>query len=70
MSQHSNWEKVHEGHDFFRAELIKNYLIQEHQIDAVVLNKQISGYNFGKIEIHVASENKELASDLIEAFEK
>lgn len=70
MSQSSNWVKVHDEFDFFRAELLKNYLMEEHEIDAVVVNKQLSGYNFGKCEIHVLNENKEKATELIVAFEK
>lgn len=68
MSQQSNWEKVHEEYDFFRAELIKNFLVEENSIEAVVINKQISGYNIGRFEIHVLNENIELAKELIEKF--
>ncbi len=68
MSQPSNWEKVHEEYDFFRAELLKNYLVEEHEIDAVVVNKQISGYNIGRFEIHVFSENLQKAKELIASF--
>ena len=70
MSQASNWVKVHEEYDFFRAELLKNFLIQEHEIDAVVINKQISAYNIGKCEIHVMKENEARATDLIDSFGK
>jgi hypothetical protein len=70
MSQHSNWEKAHDGHDFFNAELLKNFLINEHEIEAVVINKQISGYNFGRYEIHVMKENLEKAIELIASIAK
>ena len=70
MSQHSNWVKIHEEYDFFRAELLKNYLIEEHEIDAVVINKQIAAYNIGRYEIHVMTENEQVAKDLIETFGK
>jgi Putative prokaryotic signal transducing protein len=70
MSQHSNWVKIHEDFDFFRAELLKNYLIEEHGIDAVIVNKQLSGYNFGKCEIHVLNENSEKARQLIKDFDQ
>lgn len=69
MSQSSNWVKVCEEFDFFRAELLKNFLIEEHGIDAVVINKQISGYNFGKCEIHVLKENEDKAKELIVRFD-
>ena len=68
MSQSSNWIKVHEEYDFFRAELLKNYLSQEHGIEAVVVNKQISGYNIGKFEINVMKENEQKAIEFIALF--
>jgi Putative prokaryotic signal transducing protein len=67
MSQSSNWVKVHEEYDFFRAELLKNYL-EGHDIEAVVVNKQIAGYNIGKFEINVMLDFEEKAKDLIVAF--
>jgi hypothetical protein len=67
MSQSSNWVKVHEEYDFFRAELLKNYLAG-HDIEAVVVNKQIAGYNIGKFEINVMLDFEEKAKDLIVAF--
>jgi hypothetical protein len=70
MSQQSNWVKAHEDHDFFHAELLKIFLTIEHNIEAVIVNKQISGYNFGKVEIHVLKENLQEATDLIESFGK
>jgi hypothetical protein len=68
MSQASNWVKAHEEFDFFRAELLKNYLIEEHDIETVVLNKQISGYNIGRFEIHVLAENLDKAQEFIASF--
>lgn len=68
MSQSSNWVKVHEEYDFFRAELLKNYLALENDIEAVVVNKQIAGYNIGKFEINVMKENEQKATELITSF--
>ena len=68
MSQSSNWVKVHEEYDFFRAELLKNYLTLENDIEAVVVNKQIAGYNIGKFEINVMKENEQKALELITSF--
>ena len=69
MSQSSNWVKVHEEYDFFRAELLKNYLLLENNIEAVVVNKQIAGYNIGRFEINVLKENEQKAIDLINTFD-
>lgn len=70
MSQSSNWVKVHEEYDFFRAELLKNYLVLENDIEAVIVNKQIAGYNIGRFEINVLLENEQKAIELITSFSK
>ena len=68
MNQSSNWVKVHEAFDGISAELLKNYLVQEHDIDAVVLNKQDSSYHIGKFEIHVPKESATKAEEIILEF--
>lgn len=70
MKQSSNWVKIHEDFNCIRAEILKNYLTTEHQIPAVVMNKQDSSYHFGKCEILVLEESKQIAIDLIEAFDQ
>jgi Putative prokaryotic signal transducing protein len=39
-----SWKKIYETTSPIKAELAKAYLLDEHQIEAVVLNKQDSSY--------------------------
>ena len=53
MIQHTvseNWVKVYTTGDAFAAEVLKQGLIEE-DIPAVVINKQLSAYNFGEINV-------------------
>lgn len=61
----NNWIKVFTTTDFFRAELVKQLLL-EHDIPAVVLNKQDSSYRFGQVEVWAHKEDQITASVLIE----
>ena len=60
-----NWVKIYTSPNFYRAEIIKQ-MLTEHQIDAVLLNKQDSSYlNFGNAEVWVHQENFSNAIELI-----
>ena len=53
----NNWTKVYTTSDPIRAEIIKQALV-EHDIPAVVMNKQDSSYKaFGVVNILVHAEN-------------
>jgi desulfoferrodoxin (superoxide reductase-like protein) len=69
MSQSSNWVKVYESPDAIHTELLNNYLITEHQLPAVVLNKKDSSYLYGRCEIHVMAESEEIAKIYISQFD-
>lgn len=61
-----NWNKVFETPMQVRAEIVKGVL-EEHQIQAVILNKKETIYQiFGNYEVHVQSENMMLANNLIQ----
>lgn len=59
------WKKIYTGTDFFRVEIIRQVLA-EHDIDAVVMNKQDSSYRFGQIELYVHEEREADALGVIE----
>lgn len=60
-----DWIKIFTSADFYRAEIIKQMLIENH-VDAVLLNKQDSSYlAFGSIEVWVHQENFSNAIELI-----
>jgi type III secretory pathway lipoprotein EscJ len=52
-----NWVRVFTSTNFYRSEIVKQVLT-EHQIDAVLLNKQDSSHRtFGNIEVYVHKED-------------
>jgi len=60
-----NWIKIFTSPDFYQSEIIKQVLC-EHQIDAVLLNKQASSHrNFGNVEVYIHQENFSNAIELM-----
>ncbi|MDB4927488.1 hypothetical protein [Mucilaginibacter sp.] len=60
-----NWIKIFTSPDFYRSEIVKQVLC-EHQIDAVLLNKQASSHrNFGNVEVYIHQENFSHAIELM-----
>ncbi len=48
-----NWQKIYGTNNLPQAEIIRS-LLQEHDIQAIILNKRDSAYNlFGEVEVHV-----------------
>lgn len=64
----ANWTKIYATSDFYRAEMIRQILI-EHDIPAVILNKQDSSYRFGSVEIWTHRDDKIAAIVVIEEME-
>ena len=61
-----NWNKVFETPMQVRAEIVKG-ILEEHQIQAVILNKKETIYQiFGNYEVHVQHENMMEANNLIQ----
>ena len=59
------WIKIFTSSDFYRSEIVKQMLI-EHQIDAVLLNKQDSSYrSFGAIEVYIHQEDFSKAVEIM-----
>ena len=62
-----NWESIYTTPLPHRAELLKALLL-EHDIPAVVINRQSSSYpaiGLGKIEVHVPSDQAILAKVIV-----
>ncbi|MFC0181280.1 hypothetical protein SAMN04515674_12241 [Pseudarcicella hirudinis] len=64
----TGWIKIFESENTIKVELAKAYLVDEHQIEVVVLNKQASSYNnlFGLSELYVHVSKAVLAKFLLE----
>jgi hypothetical protein len=63
-----DWKKIYESTSMIHAQLAKAYLMDEHQIEAVIINKQNSMYPqlFGLCEVHVPIQDAVLAKFLLE----
>lgn len=59
-----DWIKIFTSSDFYRSEIVKQVLI-EHEIDAVLLNKQLSGYNIGAVEVYIHQEDFSKAVEIM-----
>lgn len=64
----NNWVKVFTTENEFTAEVLKQGLT-ENDIPAVVVNKKISPYNIGLVEVLVQPENEVAALAYIEETE-
>ena len=61
-----SWKKIYETQSPIKAQLAKAFLFDEHQIEAVIMNKQDSSYLFGLCEVHVPMQDAVLAKFLLE----
>ena len=59
-----DWVKIYTSSNFYRAEIIKQALI-ENDIEAVLLNKQLSGYNIGSVEVYIHHQDFSKAIEII-----
>ncbi|PPK99641.1 putative signal transducing protein [Parapedobacter indicus] len=62
MEKH--WIKLFVTPNPIRAEIVKQ-MLEEHQVPAVVINKQDSSYRFGQIELYVHESQESLARELL-----
>jgi hypothetical protein len=60
----NEWIKIYTSNQFFKSELVKQVLI-DHEIEAVIMNKQDSAYKFGYVEVHVHESNSQKALAII-----
>ncbi|MDT3404395.1 putative signal transducing protein [Mucilaginibacter terrae] len=60
-----NWVKIYTSSNYYQAEIIKQVLL-EHEIGAVLLNKQASSHqNFGSVEVYIHEEDFSQAIELM-----
>jgi hypothetical protein len=62
-----NWVKLEVGTNPIALEITKQ-MLEEHDIPAVILNKQDSSYRFGQLELYV-HESKEAEARLLLAIQ-
>ena len=52
----SNWQVVFKSEREYRIQIVKN-ILEDKNINLVIINKKISGYDIGDYEILVSPEN-------------
>lgn len=62
MSQ--TWVKIYTSQDFMKSEIVRQVLI-DHEIEAVLMNKQDSSYKFGFVEVYIHPDNFDKAVEII-----
>lgn len=60
----AGWVKVYTSTDFFKSELVKQVLI-DHEIDAILINKQGFPYHIGEAEVYIHESNAQKAMGII-----
>lgn len=67
MEKH--WIKLFVTTNPFQAEITKQ-MLEEHDVSAVVINKQDSSYRFGQVELYVHESEEAVARALIAEMER
>jgi hypothetical protein len=60
----ADWVKVYTSADFFKSELVRQVLI-DHEIDAIIINKQGFPYRIGEVEVYIHDSNLANAKSII-----
>ncbi|MXV49797.1 hypothetical protein GS399_02360 [Pedobacter sp. HMF7647] len=60
----NDWIKIYTSHDFYKSELIRQ-LLADHEMEAVLMNKQGFPYRHGEVEVYIHQENFHQAIELI-----
>lgn len=60
----ADWLKCYTSTDFFKSELVRQVLI-DHEIDAIIINKQGFPYRIGEVEVYIHESNLEKATSII-----
>jgi hypothetical protein len=60
----AGWVKVYTSADFFKSEIVRQVLI-DHEMDAILINKQGFPYRIGEAEVYIHESNVQKAITLI-----
>ncbi|MBK0383216.1 DUF2007 domain-containing protein [Pedobacter sp. SD-b] len=60
----NKWVKIYSSNQYFQSEIVKQVLV-DHDIDAIIMNKQDSSYKFGEVEVHINQTNFDKALAII-----
>lgn len=60
----NSWIKIYTSQQFIKSEIVRQVLT-DHEIDAVLMNKQDSSYKFGDVEVYIHPDNFDKAIEII-----
>ena len=58
------WVKIYTSQDFFKSELVRQVLT-DHDLGAIIINKQGFPYRIGEVEVYIHSDNFNQAIEII-----
>lgn len=58
------WVKIYSSFDFFKSEIVRQVLI-DHEIEAVIIDKQGFPYKLGDVEVYIHEANFDKAIEII-----
>lgn len=58
------WLKIYTSSEYYKSEIVRQVLA-EHEIEAVLMNKQDSLYRFGEVEVYIKKGDFDEALELI-----
>ncbi len=61
----NKWQRVFSNHMSYKAEIVKA-ILEEHELNPVIMNKQDSNYKIGNFEVYVKPEEVLKAIKIIE----
>lgn len=59
-----NWTKIYSTVKMYKAEILKG-MLEEHNIESFIINKQDSSYLFGEMELYVDADDVMKATRII-----
>lgn len=60
----AGWLKIYSTAESYKAEIVR-LVLADHQIEAVILNKQDSSYRFGEVEVYIPDAHFDDALEII-----
>jgi len=59
-----DWVRIYTSRDFYKSEIVRQILI-DHEIEAVLLNKQGFPYQIGEVEVYIHHKDFQEALEII-----
>lgn len=58
------WVKIYTSPDFFKSEIVRQVLT-DHELSAILINKQGFPYRIGEVEVYIHPDNFQQAIEII-----